>query len=69
MKKKSTFEFDVQTTALLNDLQGALHVCSKADVIRRALKITAVLTRAEQDGAKIYIQEKGEDSFSRVILV
>ena len=60
MKKKSTFEFDEQTTELLTDLQAPLHVNSKADVIRRSLKITAVLTRAEQDGAKIYIKEKGD---------
>lgn len=67
MKKKSTFEFDVQTTQLLEDLQSTLHVSTKSDVIRRALKIAATLSRAEQEGAKIYIKEKGEDALSRVI--
>ena len=68
MKKKSTFEFDGQTTFLLTSLQCPLNVTSKADVIRRSLKITQTLIMAERDGAKIYIKEKGEEMISRVIL-
>lgn len=68
-RKKSTFEFDPQTTALLEELQVPFHVRTKADVIRRALKIAGTLAKAEEDGAKIYIKEPGEETLSRVILV
>ena len=67
-RKKSTFEFDPETTALLDELQGPFHVRTKADVIRRALKIAGTLARAEEEGAKIYIKEPGEEALSRVIL-
>jgi hypothetical protein len=69
MKKKTTFEFDTHTTKLLDELQSVLHVNTKADVIRRSLKIAGTLAKAEDEGSKLYIKEKGEDSLSRVILV
>ena len=68
-RKKSTFEFDSETTALLDELKIPLHVRSKAEVIRRALKIAGTLVKAEEEGAKIYIKESGDTELSRVILV
>lgn len=68
-RKRSTFEFDPDTTQLLDDLKGRLHVGTKSDVIRRALKIADVMTKAEADGSKFYIKEPGEDDLARVILV
>jgi len=69
MGKRSTFEFDADTTILLDDLKRRLRVSTKSDVIRRALKIADVMTMAEGSGAVFYIKELGEDKLQKVILI
>jgi hypothetical protein len=67
-RKMSTFEFDEKTTALLEKLKISLGVTTKSEVIRKSLKIAGTLSIAQDEGAIIYIQEKGQENLSRVIL-
>lgn len=68
-KKRTTFEFDSETTRLLEALQGPLHASTKSEVIRRALKIAGTLAVAEQKGAAIYIKEADGGELVRLMLI
>lgn len=57
--KATSFKFDEKTTALIDDLKASSHASSRTEVIRKALFLLDLATKAQQEQKKLVI--RGDD--------
>ncbi len=60
----TSFKLDQRSTQIIEDLKGHLGATSKAEVMRRALRVLEAVSRAEQNGGELAVI----DSENRVLL-
>lgn len=54
--KSSKFEFDEETTALIDEIMVRSHSDSRVDTIRKALYLLDTASKAQRDGKQIFIR-------------
>lgn len=68
----STFKFDEQLTATIEELKSATSATSKAEIVRRAITLLKVVQDAKDRGEKIVLRtedEKGNAIKEREIIM
>lgn len=58
--KATSFKFDEKTTELLDRLKESSHASSRTEVIRKALYLLELGTKAQQENKRLII--KGDDN-------
>ena len=62
-----TIDFSPEAERELRDIQKALDVGSKADVIRKALSLVKYIVEERQNGGKLFIENEKEKVRKEVI--